>query len=138
MASVGEYFIRLYKWLNGSSRENTLNNVKAVSVDTALHKFSETTRLTTNESTAFITPPAGNQIVVQSVYISTEAASGEARIEFTNGEEILPLFIDNRNKVAAGDFNQVGAVDDTVTLVVEGTNGSSDTFFGVSYLEIEG
>ena len=136
--NVGEAILKFYYWLNGSSRENTLNNVKALSVDTALHKFSKSTRLTTNTSTVFITPSAGNQIVVQSVYISTEAVGGEARIEFTNGEEILPLFIDNRNKVAAGDFNQVGAIDDTVTLVVEGTNGTSDTFFGVSYLEIEG
>lgn len=117
--------------------KNLINGITPTSVDTSAHKTSKSTRITGNDTVVFITPEAGHRIIVKSVYISTEANNGEARIEFTNGEEILPLFIDNRTKSSAGDFNQEGAVDDTVQLVVEGANTDIDTFFGVSYIETD-
>lgn len=83
-----------------------------------------------------VAPQPGQRLVVKGVTILGDGNQGKVKIKRGNGVTILPAWFSAQNRAgASGALNVVLNPDEVVTVTATG-RGQSETFVGVSYIEL--
>lgn len=98
-------------------------------------KTTYAVELTANHAAAAeITPSTGKKLVIVSVYCTTDAASGEVKLDFaTSGIPVFRLYATKINASNSGEMHIEGAADEALTL--ETTTGAQDVHLIINYRE---
>ena len=86
---------------------------------------------------AIITPGSGRKLCIHTVVISTEANTGEVRLDFaSSGKVVARCYATRFQHSCSINLHIEGAVDEPLTLT--STTGANDLHIAVSYVEEEG
>lgn len=85
-----------------------------------------------------VTPTSGRRIIVKGLTVVAEGTVGEILIKRSStGQTILPCYVSSQSRQSTSNaLNLVFNINETVTVTTT-NRGTSNSFVGVSYIEVE-